>query len=241
MLSPTVRLMLSFKNDLDKDTGLLFNQATLDRFIHQQNLALQRRDALVKSVFVVNFLIVLLVSKIQFSLPTFDINVFEIPFLLNLLLLSSSLSFLFLNYAFINEQCYRHVVAQYGVKQSGKDGLDPDFFNASNMFFEFAHKIFRPSFKIYGEDYFISGKQHREVSAIITIALLFSVFLLLSIHLIILGSGLFFLRSTDDPLLMKVVVFVITISMNLIGIMMQIASGKSMAFHINPKAHNQKT
>jgi hypothetical protein len=156
-LNPNLRLRLTVLRAIELDPdGVVFNVDRYRAYIQMHQQALGRQGAMLKSLIMVDSLLVLVVTGTSFSIPGFGISPSEIPGALEVLVILSALSFMFLCVAFTNAQLYQAIVDVMGRAQV-PDHLDPEFFVASDVFNELFLKATRAKMNLSSADYFEVG------------------------------------------------------------------------------------
>ena len=169
---------MTFGHELQLDSEGLLRGSVFDGLVENLKIAVHRRDQMLRSLAIANSVLFLLLNGHGWRIPGFDVDIANLPAVVELTSLYVSVGFLFLCLAFVNEQCYSGLINQYGVNDSKPSAIDPDFINASKQFTELFLKVYRAKLNFWGPDFYLSRRPFTWFSTsliflIVLVALLF--------------------------------------------------------------------
>jgi hypothetical protein len=165
--------------------GEIFNDERFRKYQAMYGVVVSRRDNMLKSLVFLDGITLLLLFGKTLTIPGLGLNLIEVPAALEISTTISAICFLFLSMAFLNEQAYLSVLNQFNNRRALAHAIDPDFVAASESYFEFATKLYRKKFNIFGWDFFEPGPEFRRFFGLLLAALYLILFSILLFHLLI--------------------------------------------------------
>lgn len=241
-LSPMTRLTMTLDHEMDVDrNGAIFNEDRFQKYREMYGTSVARRDSILKSLLVLDGVILLLLFGKTLTIPGLGLNLLEIPAALEIASVIGSICFLFLSMAFVNEQAYLAILNQFNTRRALSQAIDPDFVAASETYFEFVIKLYRTKFNIFGWDFYKPGRGFRWFFGFLFAALNLILFIILLFHLLIVGTAIKTMLSVStQPLLSYAaiaIIFLATACALLIGATML----KSFDFEIADTSAHQRS
>ncbi len=233
-LSPNVRLRMTLDHEMDLDKeGHVFNDALHQKYINMHREALSRQNAQLKTVALADVVLALLLNGKNITIPGTEIGIREIPAAIEVLTAFSAFGFLMLSLTFLNAQFYQALTEQFSFRRARAYGIDPDFINMGDVYTEIFVKAFRAKLNIYGVDFFDAGVGYRFYYSSMMLLLLFSMFSVIALHFVVVGSGIVTSFSWDFPrfLFCGVIVLVSVVSLLvnlLIGFSFDVRGGEAL-------------
>lgn len=196
-ISPIFRLRRSFDMELNIDKGRILGPETYEKYLEMQRSVEQKQDHLIRSLFLLDAALFLIISGQNLSVPGFGVQVSSIPAVQEILLFVTAMTFFLVCGTFVTNQCYIAVIDQYGNRFVNSDRVDPDFFNASRKHFDFFLKLFRPQMNIWGMDFYQHGRGFAIFSWMITIITALVALTIPVAHLLLTWSATQILIESD--------------------------------------------
>jgi len=196
-LSPLSRLTMSFDRELDLDKNSAFNKEFYEKCIERQLSVEFKQNQLLRSLLLVNAVIFLVLNGQDWTIPFFEVKLSTIPAIQEILLFYSSLAFFFLCTTFATNQCYIGIINQCGNRIVNNSVVDPDFYNAASMHYEYFLKLYRPELNIWGIDFFQHGKGFDIFSRLITFILLAVIYLMVASHIALIAVASYQTHLSD--------------------------------------------
>ena len=189
-LSPNVRLRMTVEREmwLDND-GTIFTEALHQKYLTMHKRALERQDALIKSVAIGDALLALLLFGKNITIPGTSLGIRDLPAAVEVLTVFASFNFMFLCLAFTNSQAYQAIIEQFSIRQAVKRNIDADFLLAADTFTELYLKMFRAKMNIWGIDFFDPGRGFKIFYSVLTLLLSMAMLSILLLHLSVVGYG----------------------------------------------------
>ncbi|MCR6725979.1 hypothetical protein [Agrobacterium fabrum] len=187
-----MRMTVHEEMRLDPD-GIIFNDQLHANYLAKHKEALDRQQALLKSLLYADVALAILLFGKDIKLPLVDLNLSDIPAAIQVVAFISSISFLLMSYAFLNAQLYQAISEQFDIRRASKLGVDSDFISAANIYTELWLKAFRKQMHHGGIDFFRAPKAYSIYYGIITTVGLLAVLSIVGLHL---GSLLYSLWFT---------------------------------------------
>lgn len=215
-LSPNVRLRMTLAREMDLDSNReFFTNSVLDGYIRMHGEALKRQGSMIGLVVVCDALLAFLIAGKSFDIPYFGVSVIEVPAASEILLVLSSLGFLFCNLSFLNAQLYFAQIQCFVSRDTEKAGIDSDFISSSLVYTELYVKLFSGRMRPSGDDYFSAGKKYTIFYNSIMASILILMLFVLSLHFIL---SLYAIYVIIDYSIIDIIIATIVIMANLIGI-----------------------
>ncbi|CAN7189481.1 hypothetical protein LJR007_000541 [Aminobacter sp. LjRoot7] len=234
-LSPIVRLMMTLDDEMSLDQErLVFNEDRREKFQKMHLEALGKRDQLFKGVAILDAAILLLLYGRAIEVPGLGINLIDVPAGLEIATTLASLAFMFASLAFFNEQAYLAIVNKFGEKFARPAGVDPDFVNASEGYFEFFLKLYGSQMNIWRPDVFVPGRGYRWFFGSLLVALQLSLMALLVLHLMAIGAACASLWQSPSAYYISQAVAALAVVSNAVGLLVVFTMNVSFSFTVNP-------
>lgn len=192
-LSPNVRMRMTVQQEMKLDPdGEIFNEQLHERYLGKHREAAEKQLALSKSWLYSNMALAILLFGKDFKLPVVGMNLSDIPAAIQVITFVSSISFLFMSFAFLNAQLYEAIAQQFDIRKASKLGVDADFLSAANIYTELWLKAFSREMHHGGLDFFKAPGSYAAYYGIIQFIGIFAVFSVLGLHLVGIGYSLWF-------------------------------------------------
>lgn len=166
-ISPIVRLNMTFDAEMSLDQRGVFNKETYEAYLERLQHSEARLHQMIRSLMTTNIVMFLILGGQNFSIPMVGISIASIPVVNEIALITAAVSFFFLCATFITNQAYVGIINQFGNRIVDQNAIDPDFFNASRLHFDFFLKVFRPKLNIWAADVYQSGRSFKIFCAVI--------------------------------------------------------------------------
>jgi hypothetical protein len=237
-LSPLARLYWTLDLELKLDPTTNSDEPRYLRYVRMQQAAEQKRDQLLRNIFVADALILLLLFGKTFTIPGLGMSLNEIPAAREALTLFSSLAFQLFANAFVSWQGYAAIIDTINRHKARVTGIDPDYLSASDKFLEFVPKLYRPKMNIYGQDFLKSCRGYNITSKLVTGLMTVSVFSFLCLHLTVITLSA---RQSIHELsgLFAVAYFTFLLASTVGGLLLLIANSTNFKFEIGDEASKQ--
>jgi hypothetical protein len=219
-LTPIARLTMSLDQEMDLDKAGLFSEFRYGRYVEMYTIAERKRDGLMRSLLLLDALLALLLFGQSVNVPGIGLSIGEIPAIIEVITLFTTLTFFFNALAFLNVQAYGRIIDQFHIRKAGKGYIDPDFLSASDKYFEFVVKIYRKKFNICGIDLLIPGKNFRILSWIFGISVFVSLLVILVLHAFLIYKSIFDTITRDAFGLLVFSYSLCVVSLNFSAILM---------------------
>ncbi|WP_433762643.1 hypothetical protein [Brucella anthropi] len=231
-LSPYSRLALTFQEEMKRDEdGRFFNDNLYQSYIQMYKEAVKRRDAIFKSVILLDFIALLVYYGRDIKIPVVNVGFSDVPGGFLSIVLLSSLSFLFFAISFANEQFYKCIAHQFNVRKAEKLGIDPDYLSAADIFEDIALKVFRRRMSIFTKDYYEPSKGYRVAFGSMTTAMLVVVMLMFSMHLFFSISVSALTYTSQSKSLLTILLASATIITNIVSLAILLTQNISFKFN----------
>lgn len=239
-LSPIVRLMMTLDEEIERDRErVIFNEERHAKFQIMHAVAIGKRDQLFKAAAILDAAILLLLYGRSFSVPGLGISLIDIPAGLEIATILASLAFMLASMAFLNEQAYLAIVNKFGEKFAQPTGVDPDFVNASESYFEFFLKLYRARMNLWGPDHFVPGRGFSWFASLLLVALFISLMVLFALHLMAVGGACIALWQSHSAYYISQAVAALAVVSNAAGLMVIVSMNLSFKFTVDLKNRPQ--
>ncbi|MFE0015271.1 hypothetical protein ACFWXH_10530 [Mesorhizobium sp. NPDC059054] len=234
-LSPLTRLMMTLDEEMALDRQrVVFDGQRREMYLNMYSLAVGKRDQLLKSVALLDTVLLLLLYGKSITVPGLGITLLDIPAGLEIVTVLASLTFMFLGLAFLNEQAYLAIANKFGQHLAKAPGVDPDFVNASEKPFEFVLKLYGRKMNIGGPDFFVPGLAYRLFFGSILLALQFSMIAVILLHFLAIGAACTTLWSTPSAYYFSQVAAVFALTSNVVGFLIVTSMNIGFSFTFEP-------
>lgn len=231
-ISPAVRLNMTFQAEMNLDQQGIFGKETYERYLDRLKDSEARLQQLIRSLFVTDAVMLLMISGQKLTVPGLNIEVSQIPVINEILFFTSAMSFFFLCAAFITNQCYIGIIDQFGIRLSSQNLIDPDFFNASRKHYDFFLKIFRPKLNIWGDDIYQSNRPFIVFCWIMNVVIILVVLTLPTAHLVVSSWSAAVIFSSDINVYGKAFLLLAAALINLAALLMVVGVYRDFTFNI---------
>lgn len=229
-LTPITRLSMSFDRELELDKGAQFTEKLYEKYLVTMKQSEQQRDGSLKFVFIVDAVIAVLLTGKNIVVPWMGASTSDLPAVLEIATVLSSISFFFASMFFLNAVCYEQVINQFKIRAARTSAIDPDFLSAGDKLFHFPIKIFRRKMNIWGVDFFLPGLGFIAFSYWI-MAVTLTIFVgLLVAHFALVAYSLWATLNKSGPALIQYVYVVGCALVNLGGLSLFLFSNKAYDF-----------
>lgn len=168
----------------------IFNAELRSKYLEMHKEASRRENSIAKRLVYTDIALAMLLFGKNVKIPTLDMGISDIPFALQALTILSSISFLFLSYAFLNSQLYQAIIEVFDQRDVKPKRIDPDFLTSATLYNELWLKVFRKKMNIFDLDFYEASKAYVIFfGAAFTIGVL-ALFSLLVLHLSAVGYAL---------------------------------------------------
>jgi len=220
----------TFYTELNLDKNGVFGRETYENYIERYREAVQKREQLVRGLFMQNALLFLILNGQNWTLPIIGVQISEIPAIQEILLFSASMAFYIMCATFVTSHCYGGIIDQFGNHIVDSNLIDPDFFNASRKYYDFFLKLYRPKLNIWGEDFYQHKRGFSVFSGLMNIITIAVVLLLPITHLALMGSASWQVYSSDLNAYAKWFLLFATAIINFGGIALVFGMNKDFTF-----------
>jgi hypothetical protein len=124
-----------------------------EKYIVRLRVAEQKRDSLLRAIFLLDATIAILISGKSLKVPFFDLATSDLPAILEIVTATSAIAVIFFAIAFINWASYDTIVNQFAISESQLSAIDPDFIQAADRHTELTLNLLRAKFNIWGIDF----------------------------------------------------------------------------------------
>lgn len=190
-LSPNARLRMTLEQEmlLDPERSI-FNDRLRAQYLEMHKEAVKRQEAISKTLVYTDIALAMLLFGKNIKIPGLDIGISDIPFGLQAFALLSSISFLFLSYAFLNSQLYHAIIEIFDQRDARSNGIDPDFITSATVYTELWLKVFRKKMNFFGVDFYEASKAYLAFFGITFSVGIVAMLSLLLLHLSAIGYAL---------------------------------------------------
>jgi len=140
------------------DKNGIFGVETYEKYLEMHQLSEKKMENLVKSLFLYDIFLFMIINSQNWSMPFLDIQVSSVPAIREVFLFISSVTFFFLCLSFVTKQCYVSIINQFANVVAGRNNIDPDFFSASRIYSELCVKIFSAKLNNVDVDFYEHGR-----------------------------------------------------------------------------------
>ncbi|MER8775778.1 hypothetical protein [Mesorhizobium sp. M0977] len=220
-LSPMTRLYAAFDLELKIDKlGILKNLR--GRYVERLNVAEGKRDSILRALFLLDAIIVVLISGKSLNIPLLNITTADLPGILEIATATSAIAAIFFAIAFINWAAYEAIVSQFAIREAEPSFVDPDFIQAAEKHTELTLKLLRTKFNIWGVDFHEPGQEFVLYSRIMN-GLFTALFILFPIlHYILTGMSFIETFNRNEIGLVYIIYFGIVILANVLAVLLLI-------------------
>ena len=163
-LSPLARLYFTLDRELNLDKSLVSDASKYDRIVKMLQIAEAKRDALLRSLMMLDALTLLLIFGKNLTIPGIGLSLAEIPAAREAVTVLASAAFQFLSLAQLNLNCYSAFVDVISQHRARETGVDPDILSAFDKFQEFSVKLYRSKINIHTYDFAEPGTGYKVLS-----------------------------------------------------------------------------
>lgn len=235
-LSPIVRLMMTLDLEMERDRErVIFSEERHAKFQNMHSVAIGKRDQLFKGAAILDASILLLLYGRSFTVPGLGISLIDIPAGLEISTILASLAFMLASLAFLNEQAYLAIVNKFGERLAKPVGIDPDFVNASEGYFEFFLKLYRARMNLWGPDHFVPGRGLRWFFGFLSLGLQLSLIVLFALHLMAVGGACIALWQSQSEYYISQAVAGLAVVSNAVGLLVIVSMNVGFKFIVDLK------
>lgn len=238
LLSPVTRLSLTFDNEISLDNKGIFTLETYQEYISMMERIEVRRDLLIKNMLIIDAILYLLLNGQHWNLPYIDISVSDIPSVLIVVSILSSLQFFLVCLYQVNHDSYVAIVYQIGHRISRDQLIDPDFITASKLPFLFVPKIFREKMNLFGDDFYQSERPFVLFSKYINWLMWIVALIWPTAHMLVVGYSSFLIAQQEHAFLVTVFLIFAILVIN-VGALTMYIGAQLRVFSFAPMSSNQ--
>lgn len=237
--NPLARFADTFTFEMELDTAGVFGRETYENYIVRHADADRRSEALLRSLFYMDAILFLLLTGQEWSLPFTGTSIAQIPAVVEITVFLTSITFFMACAFFVSRQCYSAILDRFSNKIVDSDRIDPDFYSASRVHFDFYLKIFRAQLNLFGTDYLVSGSGFRAFSFLLYLITLLVLLILPSAHLVLMWSGGVEVWNSDWQQVFKWFFLLSVFAMNFSGLAMVVGLTINFNF-VAPEPENKE-
>jgi hypothetical protein len=180
---------LAFQMDLDPD-GSIFTAERYDGYARMAEKAEEKRDALFRTLVILDAIIVLLSLGQSITVPGFEVSLDKIPGAVEIVTILGGFCFYFAVMALYDEQIYSNLISQFDLKKVQYSGIDPELLTVSQKFTNLHLKFSRKKQNHWGNDFLFPGVGAKRFFAFQLFATVFMILTLPLLHIAAMTLGL---------------------------------------------------